>query len=347
MPSSGKKFERYSRQTRFAPIGAAGQQRLSESAVLVLGCGALGSAIANTLVRSGVGRVRIVDRDFVEESNLQRQLLFDEADAAAGAPKAIAAAEKLRAINSLTRIEPHVADVTRHNLPQLAAGVQLIVDGTDNFETRLLLNDYAVREGVPWIYGGVVAAEGQVLVVLPGESACFACLLPEPPAPGETQTCDTTGVLGPAVSMIAALQCIEALKILTGSMDVVTRELIVVDLWPVRFRTLKLSANTGAEPCRVCQQRHFDWLTGQRGGEPVVLCGRNAVQISPASPQRIDLPRIAAQLASVGAVTQNPHIVRLNLGEQQLTLFADGRVIVSGVDEVSAARNLVAQYFGM
>ncbi len=347
MISSDTHFERYSRQTRFAPIGATGQQRLSESAVLVLGCGALGSAIANALVRSGVGTVRIVDRDFVEESNLQRQLLFDEADAAAGAPKAIAAAEKLRAINSQVRIESHVADVTRHNLPQLAAGVQLIIDGTDNFETRLLLNDYSVREGVPWIYGGVVGAEGQVLVVLPGESACFACLLPEPPAPGETQTCDTTGVLGPAVSVIAALQCIEALKILTHSMDVVTRELIVVDLWPIRFRILTLSPNTGAEGCRVCQQHQFDWLSGQRGGEPVVLCGRNAVQISPSTPQHVDLPRIAAQLASVGAVTQNAHLVRLSLGQQQLTLFADGRVIVSGVDEVAAARKLVAQYMGM
>jgi adenylyltransferase/sulfurtransferase len=347
MSSPGTNLERYSRQVRFAPIGAAGQQRLGDSTVLVLGCGALGSAIANTLVRSGVGTVRIVDRDFVEESNLQRQLLFDEADAAAGAPKAIAAAEKLRAINSQITIEPHVADVTRHNLPQLAAGVQLIIDGTDNFETRLLLNDYAVREGVPWIYGGVVGAEGQVLVVLPGESACFACLLPEPPAPGETQTCDTTGVLGPAVSMIAALQCIEALKILTGAMDAVTRELIVVDLWPVRFRTLTLSPNTGAEGCRVCQHHQFDWLTGQRGGEPVFLCGRNAVQISPSAPQQVDLARIASQLASVGAVTQNAHLVRLSLSKQQLTLFADGRVIVSGVDEVAEARKLVTQYLGI
>lgn len=337
---------RYSRQERFEPIGAEGQRRLGESTVLVVGCGALGSVAANTLVRAGVGRVRILDRDFVDLSNLQRQVLFDEEDVASGMPKAVAAAEKLRRINSEVAIEPVVTDLTHENIHEVAAGANVIVDGTDNFETRLLVNDFAISEAVPWVYGGCLGAEGQVLAVLPGETVCLSALMPEPPPAGSAATCDTAGVLGPAVNLVASLQVAEAMKILVGDLDSVCRKLTVIDLWRNRWRQLDLGGLHPPGECPTCHERRFPWLSGERGSETAVLCGRNAVQLRQASPGQVDLEALAKRLASLGDVASNPFLVRLSVDSHQITVFADGRAIVVGTDNPAEARTIFAKYVG-
>jgi len=335
---------RYAKQTRFAPLGEAGQQRLLRSRVLLVGCGALGSVLAETLVRAGVGRLTIVDRDFLELSNLQRQTLYTEADVAERLPKAVAAAARLRAINSGVAIEPVVADVTAANLSGLAAGHDLVLDGTDNFETRLLVNDHAVRESQPWVYGGVIGAEGRVMPVVPGETACLACLMPEPPAVGETETCDSAGVLGPAVNVVASVQAIEALKLLAGARDALAEGLTVVDLWAGRWRRLAVPRDPA---CRCCAERRFDWLDGRRGSRAVILCGRGAVQLSPpAGSPPIDLQAMRAKLAPLGEVTGNAYLLRLAYGEHEVTLFADGRAIVGGVEDEAEARSVWARVAG-
>lgn len=340
-------MSRYAKQTRFAPLGEEGQQALARSRALVIGCGALGSVIANTLVRAGVGFVRIVDRDYLELSNLQRQVLYDEADVAGGLPKAIIAAEKLRRVNSEIEIEPVVADVSHANIEHLAGDVDVMVDGLDNFETRLLINDYAIHSGTPWVYGGCVGAEGQVLAVLPGETACLTCLVPEPPAAGTTPTCDTAGVLGPAVNVVASLQAAEAMKILSGNRNAVNRRLASIDLWRNRVTMIAIDRLHEEGACPTCHERQFPWLNGQRGSQAAVLCGRNAVQLRPAVESDVNLESIAESLASVGDVLLNPFLLRLTLPEHQLTLFRDGRVIVAGTDEETKARSLVSQHLGM
>lgn len=337
---------RYAKQVRFSPIGEAGQQQLMTSKALVVGCGALGSVIAETLVRAGVGTVRIVDRDFLELSNLQRQVLYDEADVAAGLPKAIAAAEKLRRINSQVAVEPHVADLTHRNIGELADGVDVIVDGADNFECRLLVNDYAVSSSTPWVFGGCVGAEGQVMPILPGETACLSALATEVPPPGTTPTCDTAGVLAPAVHVVASLQSMEALKILSGNRQAVSRQLLVIDLWSNRVRQLSVERLHEAGTCPTCHDRKFPWLEGQQGSQAAILCGRNAVQLRPSAPQQVDLQAMAEQLRGVGELTTNAFLLRLKTTECELTLFADGRVIVGGAEEEATARTLKARYLG-
>ncbi|MEM6328771.1 MAG: ThiF family adenylyltransferase [Planctomycetota bacterium] len=337
---------RYSKQERFAPIGVAGQQRLAEGTAVVVGCGALGSLSASLLVRAGVGTVRIVDRDFVELSNLQRQVLFDEKDAAEGSPKAVAAATKLRAVNSQVAIEAVVADVTHENIRQMAAGAGVIVDGTDNFETRLLINDYAVQSGTPWVYGGCLGAEGQVLTILPGQSACLTCLVPEPPAPGATPTCDTAGVLGPAVGVVASMQAAEAIKVLSGATEAVCRKLTVVDLWDSSTRQFDLANLHPPGSCPTCDDRQFPWLGGKLGSEAVTLCGRNAVQVRPAQAAKLDLPALATRLRPLGEVSSNPFFVRLKLPPHTVTIFADGRSIVAGSEDPIEAKALLARLLG-
>lgn len=339
-------MSRYAKQTRFAPLGEQGQAKLVDARVLVIGCGALGSVIANTLVRAGVGFVRIVDRDYLELSNLQRQVLYDEADVSGGLPKAIIAAEKLRRVNSEITIEPVVADVTHKNIAELAGDVDAIVDGLDNFETRLLVNDYAIQTGTPWVYGGCVGAEGQVLTVLPGETACLACLVPEPPPPGAAPTCDTAGVLGPAVNIVASLQAMEALKLLSGNRADVNRELVSVDLWRNRLRTLNIDKLHEPGTCRACHDREFPWLEGKQGSQAAVLCGRNAVQLRSGVERAVDLDATAAALVGVGQISINPFLLRLQLPEHQITLFRDGRAIVTGTEDETEARSLVARHIG-
>ncbi|MGA2033974.1 MAG: ThiF family adenylyltransferase [Thermoguttaceae bacterium] len=339
--------ERYARQVRFPPLGQAGQDRLSGGRALLCGCGALGSTAANILVRAGVGMLRIVDRDFVELSNLQRQTLFDESDAAAGVPKAVAAAEKLRAVNSSVTVEPIVADVHSGNVEQLCQGIDLILDGTDNFETRFLLNDAAVRHDLPWIYGGCVGDEGQTMTILPGETPCLACLIGECPPPGATPTCVTAGILGPIVGVIASIQAMEALKILSGHREAVSRHLTVVELWSQRIRQIDVSSSCRQADCAVCRRRDFAWLDGRKGNRTAVLCGRNAVQLSPAeqSPSR-SLDELARRLEGVGRITRNQFLLRLAVDRYELVIFADGRTIVQGTDDITTARAVYAMYVG-
>jgi len=339
-------LDRYSRQIRYAHLGQDGQRRLLASRVLVCGCGALGSVLASTLARAGVGQLRVVDRDFLELNNLQRQVLFDEQDVAAQLPKAIAAAHKLRAINSQIEIEPVVADVDHTNIERLCAGVDLIVDGTDNFETRFLVNDAAVKLGIPWVYGGCLASEGQTMTIVPGRTACLRCLMPEPPAAGTTPTCDTAGVVAPIIGVIASIQSMEAIKILSGHADAIQRTLTVIELWEGRIRQIKLDTLREAADCPACDRREFPWLAGERGSHSAVLCGRNAVQLNHRGGSPLELERLAAKLAGVGRVTRNAFLLRLAVDDYLLTIFPDGRAIVGGTDDVAIARSVYAKYVG-
>lgn len=337
--------DRYSRQTRFTPLGAEGQTRLAAGRAVVVGCGALGSVVAMALVRAGVGFVRLIDRDVPERSNLPRQVLFDEADVAAGLPKAVAAARHLTAINSAATIEPIVADLTAANAADVLGGVDVIVDGSDNFEARYLVNEYACRHGVPWVYGGAIGAEGRVLTIVPGRTACLRCLVPEPPAAGALPTCDTAGILGPAALVVGAVEAAEAIKLLAGARDMIASRMLVCDLWENVWRTIDLTA-LAAEGCPTCRGGDFPWLEGRLGGRPTALCGREAVQVMPATPG-IDLTALAARLGDVGSVTGNPWIVRAQVEPGiELAVFADGRAIVSGTRDEARARGIVARYLG-
>jgi adenylyltransferase/sulfurtransferase len=308
------------------------------------GCGALGTVLANTLARAGVGHLRIADRDFLELNNLQRQVLFDEEDVAAGLPKAIAAANKLRRINSAITIEPVVTDVDHTNIAALCRGVDLILDGTDNFETRFLINDIAHKLHLPWVYGGCLGAEGQTLTILPGETPCLRCLVPEPPAAGESPTCDTAGILGSIINVIASIQACEAIKILSGHREAVSRRWTVISLWDSTIRQLDVSSLQGGD-CPACRGE-YPWLSGQRGSHTAVLCGRNAVQITPPDRQRLSLEAMAEKLRAVGRVTVNPFLLRAEVDGYQITLFADGRAIIGGTDEIAVAKTVYAKYVG-
>jgi molybdopterin-synthase adenylyltransferase len=337
---------RYDRQARFAPFGTEGQRRLRESRALVCGCGALGSVIAETLVRAGVGFVRIVDRDFLELNNLQRQVLYDEVDVASGLPKAIAAATKLRRINSEIEIDPVVADVTHRNIAELAEGVEVIVDGTDNFAVRFLVNDYAVKHSVPWVYGGCIGAEGQTMTILPGETACLACLMSEAPPPGATPTCDTAGILAPIIGVIASIESAEAIKILSGHRDAVSRRLTIFDVWDNQVRSVDLSRLRESGDCRVCMHGEFKWLAGEQGDSTAVLCGRNAVQLRPPAGTKVSFDEIAGRLAGIGRLQSNAFLLRLEVDNYMLTVFPDGRTIVGGTNDVTTARTVHARYIG-
>jgi adenylyltransferase/sulfurtransferase len=345
---TGATPNRYDRQERFAPLGADGQQNLAAGRVLVCGCGALGSVIAEVLVRAGVGFVRIVDRDFVELNNLQRQFLFDEADVAATMPKAVAAADKLRRINSDIEIDAVVADVTHSNIAKLAGDVDVIVDGTDNFATRFLVNDFAVKHGKPWVYGGCIGAEGQSMTIIPGNTACLACLLPEPPPPGVTPTCDTAGILGPVIGVIGSIEACEAIKLLSGRAEAISRSLSIVELWDNRLRQIDVRKLRDEGDCRVCKHGEYHWISGERSGGAATLCGRNAVQLAAPAGTTLSLEELAARLeqAGVGRVTRNPFLLRLAIDDYVLTVFTDGRTIVGGTDDVAVARTLQAKYIG-
>ncbi|MCE5269395.1 MAG: ThiF family adenylyltransferase [Planctomycetaceae bacterium] len=336
---------RYARQTRFAPLGEDGQRRLRQSRALLCGCGALGSAIANILVRAGIGSLRIVDRDFVELSNLQRQTLFDQSDAEAGTPKAIAAAEKLQSINAGVVIEPIVADIEPTTIERFSDHVDLILDGTDNFETRFLINDLAVKQGIPWIYGGCVGAEGQTMTILPGETGCLRCLMTDCPAPGATPTCQTAGILAPIVGVIASFEAAEAIKILSGNRHAISRDLTVVDLWANHLRQIDLGRLRTQVDCPTCKHGQFPWLSGRSASTTAVLCGRGAVQLTHPD-QSVSLDELATRLAGVGRVVRNQYLLRLLVDGYELTVFPDARAIISGTDDVATARAVHAKYIG-
>ncbi len=345
--SNANPLDRYARQMIYPPIGKEGQRRLLASRALICGCGALGSMIANTLARAGVGKLRIVDRDFLELNNLQRQVLFDEADVAAALPKSVAAAEKLRRINSEIEIEPIVADVDAGNVLAMCQNCDVILDGTDNFETRFLLNEAAVKQKLPWVYGGCIGAEGQTLTILPDQPPCFRCLMTEPPPPGTSPTCDTAGILGPIVNLIASIQANEAIKILSGHAEAVSKSLTLIDLWDNQMRQLNLDRLRTAGGCPTCRGEEFPWLTGGRGSHTAVLCGRNSVQLSHAADgQGVALDSLAKKLAAVGDVTQNKYLLRCAVKNYVLTLFPDGRAIITGTSDIAEARTVYAKYVG-
>ncbi len=344
--NSQTSLERYDRQMRFGPLGEEGQRRLAASSVLVCGCGALGSVLANTLARAGVGHLRIVDRDFLETNNLQRQVLYDESDVAAGLPKAVAAANKLRKINSDITIEEVVADVDHSNIRGLMDGVDMVLDGTDNFETRYLINDASLKWGIPWVYGGCMGAEGKTMTIIPGKTPCLRCLFAEAPAPGTTATCDSAGILAPIINVIASLQANEAIKILSGNEQAINPVLTVFELWENRILQIKLDSLGDRSTCPACSGREFPWLTGDRGSHSAVLCGRNAVQLSFPDRSSLRLDELAKKLQDVGDVSHNPFLLRLVVGEFRLTVFPDGRAIIGGTEDIAEARTLYARYIG-
>lgn len=332
---------RYSRQELFAGIGPEGQRRLRAARVLVVGCGALGSCLAEMLTRAGVGSLTVVDRDYVEPSNLQRQSLFEEADAERGLPKAVAAETRLRRLNSEVALSGIVADVTAENADGLVDRADLVLDGTDNFETRFLLNDVCVRLGVPWVYGACVGAHGLALLVRPGETPCLRCVLGERPEPGAGPTCDTAGVVAPIAHVVAGIQAGEALKLLAGRKESLLPGMAMVDLWNGSFEVMLLA---GVAPrCPGCVEGRFE--APPPAG--TVLCGRDAVQISAPPGVRLDLAALARRLAPAGAVSANEHLVRFSAeGGAELAIFGDGRAIVKGVGDPARARGLYAKYVG-
>jgi adenylyltransferase/sulfurtransferase len=340
--------ERYSRQVLFERIGPEGQRRLMASRVTLVGCGALGSMIADMLVRGGVGFLRICDRDYLEISNLQRQTLFDESDLAAGLPKAEAAGAKLHRINSEVAVEAVVADVNPANIERMAAGCDLLLDGTDNFETRYLINDLAVKRSTPWVYGAVIGATGLCLPIVPGRTPCLRCVFETAPPPEMTPTCDTAGVLAPAVAVVAALQCVEAFKILTGRLEELNRRLTSVDVWSGRVVDLNVDRAGSAGDCICCKQRRFDYLEGSSVATTTHLCGRDAVQINRTGGGKIDFAAIAAKLERVlvEPVTYNRFLLQAHADGCELTLFVDGRAIVKGTSHADRARTIYAKYIG-
>lgn len=339
-------WQRYARQIRYAPFGLDGQRRLAQSQVLICGCGALGNMLAQLLVRAGVGRVRIVDRDVVDLTNIHRQLLFDESDAAQGLPKAVAAAEKLRRINTEVQIEPMVEDINPSTILRFCEGVHCIVDGTDNFETRFLINEAAVRLGIPWVYGGCLGAEGQTMTIVPGKTGCLRCLMPACPPAGTLPTCETAGILPPVVGVIASLEAMEAMKILSGHLEAISPYLTVVELWEGRIRQIDVRHLRQQVDCPTCDRGEFPWLAGQEGTQTAVLCGRNTVQLlHPGVP--IGLAELADRLKAVGPVHQTPYFVRLQVEGYQLTVFPDGRTLVQGTSDIATAKTLCAKYLGM
>ena len=333
--------DRYSRQVRFPPLGEEGQGRLVQSRAAIVGCGALGTFQASALARAGVGFIRIIDRDYVEWNNLQRQWLFDEADAEAALPKAVAAARKLASINSSVTVEAHIADLVSTNAEELLSGVDLILDGTDNFETRYLINDFAVRQRTPWIYGGAIGSYGIVMPVLPGKTACLKCLYPEPPS-GAQPTCETAGVLNAAPAAVAAFQVGLALRVLSGHAGEISPRITTLDVWT---GAIHQAAQPGPQPdCPACGRRTFPHLEGRRR-IPISLCGRNAVQIHERD-KPIDLTALKSQLEPLGRVMANEFALRFFVSPYELTVFADGRAIIKGTDDVAVARSLYARYVG-
>lgn len=334
-------MSKYSRQVLFQPIGAGGQENFGKARVVIVGCGALGTSQANALVRAGIGSLRIVDRDFVEESNLQRQMLFDEADARQNLPKAVAAQRKLKAINSEVEVEAIVADADSRNIENLVQGSDVILDGTDNFETRYLLNDVALKLDIPWIYGAVVGSLATTLTILPGRTACLACLFPAPPA-GIHETCDTVGVIAPAVAWTAAIQVTETMKILLGRISELHGALLSYDIWKNHLQKIKPQIDSA---CRTCQRRDLVHLT-RADSTNTTLCGRDAVQIRRMESRVLDLAALKLRLEKFGPVRGNDFLLKCTLDTYETTIFSDGRAIIHGTQDPAVARSLYAKYIG-
>ncbi len=341
-------LSRYSRQMLFERIGLEGQRRLASARVVLVGCGALGTVMADTLVRAGVGFLRICDRDYIELNNLQRQILFDEDDIAANLPKAEAAAAKLARINSDVTVEPVVTDVNPGNIERLMEPGELILDGTDNFETRFLINDLAVKTNRPWIYGAVIGSTGLCMTVVPHDTPCLRCVFEEAPPPEMNPTCDTAGVLASAANLVGALQAVEAIKLLIGRRDEINRHLVHLDVWSGRVMNMNVQSAYDDGNCPCCKRGRFDYLSGKHASTTTTLCGRDAVQVNVAASRQISFAAIAEKLAPVVTrpVQHNRFMLKAQVGEHELTLFPDGRAIIKGTDNPDRARTLYAKYFG-
>jgi adenylyltransferase/sulfurtransferase len=347
-------LDRYNRQTIFPGIGPAGQERIARATAVVAGCGALGTVIANTLARAGVGNLRIIDRDFVEESNLHRQVLFDEQDCRENLPKAVAAVRKLKQINSTIAIAGIVTDITPKTVERFVEGADVVVDGTDNFETRYLLNDACVKHNIPWVYGGAVASTGMTMTIVPGQTPCLRCVFAEMPPPGTAPTCDTAGVLGALPGVIGSIQANEALKICAGKRDAVNARLLTIDLWTGDIQKLNIGAAREQGDCPCCQRRQFEFLEGRAASSTVAMCGRT-VQISPSTSGAIDLRSLAKRLAATSGVADvraNVYLLRFTASGSapgktlDITVFTDGRAILKGTQDAAEARTAYAKYVG-
>ncbi|MCS1352130.1 ThiF family adenylyltransferase [Mechercharimyces sp. CAU 1602] len=338
--------DRYSRQTLFPSIGFDGQAKLQAARVTIVGLGALGSASANHLVRAGVGHVHLIDRDFVEHSNLQRQMLYDEQDAHQRLPKAIAARNKLSAINSDVRLTADVIDLTWQNSEQLLQNADLIIDGSDNFTVRYLLNDISVKHKIPWIYGGAVSAHGSYFFIRPGITPCLTCLFPQPPEAGAGETCDTAGVIGPIIHVIASYQVTEALKWLVGDINSLDNRYHHFDLWSNHHSSFSVQAKRNPI-CPTCVKHQYHHLQpNDTSADFVSLCGRNSIQFTPAKRPSLSLTEIATKLAPVARLEQNAFLLRADFGEHQLVIFPDGRILIQGTDDPALARSFISKYIG-
>ena len=338
---------RYARQILFYGIGETGQKTLREKSAAIVGCGALGCTSANLLVRSGLGYLKIIDRDFIEESNLQRQSLFDEEDISKNLPKAIAAQRKLEKINPHVRIKAFVTDLNPSNINNTLRDADVIIDGTDNFETRFLLNDFCVKNCIPWIYGACIGSIGMTMNIIPSKTPCLRCVLEDIPPFGTSETCDTAGIIAPIASMIASIQVAEALKILTGNFDALSKGLLKIDLWRNEIKRMYLDDIKAKSDCITCKQQNYEFLTKDRYSLTTSLCGRNAVQILQREMANIDFTKLAERLNKVGEVSFNNFILRLKIDKYEMAVFPDGRSIVSGTNDVSVAKGLYAKYIGM
>jgi molybdopterin/thiamine biosynthesis adenylyltransferase len=337
--------DRYARQSILPQVGRDGQTRLAAAHAVIVGCGALGTYQAQILARAGVGRLTIVDRDFVERSNLQRQILFTDDDAEAGLPKAVAAERALTAINPAIEVRGVVDDLHAGNAEALLVGADVVCDGTDNFETRYLVNDWAVRESVPWVYGGVIGTSGLVLPILPHETPCLRCVFETPPEPGAVATCETAGVLGSAVALVAGLQATEMIKLLLGAREAVTRAMLVVEAWEVSCR--RVAVGLPLPECPACGVGDYAYLEGRRGSRAARLCGRDAIQLLPREASAPSLEAIAARLGPEWRITRNEYLLRARRDGVTIHLFRDGRAIIDGITDETEARSLYARVVGM
>jgi len=335
-------INRYSRQTIFPGIGEEGQKKLGLSFAVVIGCGALGSVIASALARAGIGRIRVVDRDFIEYHNLQRQILFDEEDIKSNLPKAIAAERKLRKINSEIEIEGVVSDVNFTNIEKLVEGADVILDGLDNTETRFLINDAALKHNIPWVYGGAISSSGMTMTVIPQQTPCFRCITSGHGGGGQTLTCDTAGVINPAPGIVAYLQTAEALKILVGAKEI-NRNIIFIDVWDNRYQSYKVSKREG---CPACNGR-YEFLEGKIGIKTTTLCGQNAVQVLNSRASRISFIDLAKRLKPLGQVSYNDFMFTFKFDSQEMVIFPDGRAIIKNSNDEVYAKGLYAKYVGV
>jgi molybdopterin-synthase adenylyltransferase len=338
---------RYIRQELFRPIGREGQAQLKRTHVALIGCGALGSAVADLLVRAGIGKLTIVDRDYVELHNLQRQSLFTEEDVESHIPKAAAASARLRRVNTEVSIEPVVADFNSENAESIVGDASILVDGTDNFETRYLLNDLSVKHGVPWVYGGVIASYGTTMTIRPGVTPCLRCVFPEAPEPGSAPTCDTAGVIGSAVHAVASIEAVEAIKIAIGDDQSLNTSLLAIDVWQLTFD--RVPFESPRPDCPTCGERRFEFLERRRPSQSTVLCGHDAVQVVPGISAKLDLAAISDSLRPLGEVKQTRFLLFFvdPITGAQLTIFPDGRAIVKGTSDETEARSIYARYVGI